>query len=69
MSTINVRLHEIGEQPRLFPTLHAAKVFVHNNKTTGYIHLWEKEDDTPQVIKVRKGKREGMKPGTWVPCI
>jgi hypothetical protein len=69
MTQIKVHLHAVGEQPRLFPTLHLAKIFVHENKVTGYIHLAENESSVPQIIRVRKGKREGAKKGTWVPCV
>lgn len=47
-----------------FDTLHRCLITAWSRRVTGEIKLSE----TNEVIKLRKGKRPGVKPGSWVPC-
>lgn len=62
-----------GREAQSFPTLHLAKKHVWENKLTGWINISypQGRDNfmTHESIEVRKGKRRGMKEGTWVPCL
>ena len=57
-------LHEVGEKPRVFTSLHAALLYAKEAKTTGYIVVGGPERS---VINLRKGKRKAVD-GRWIPC-
>lgn len=63
MTPADAILHEVGETPRRFARMAEAMRTAWEEKTTGYI-----VDPEHTVINLRKGKRAGMKPGTWIPC-
>lgn len=57
-------LHNLDKATKeRFPFLAGALIAAWRDKATGYIVTPENE-----VIKIRKGKRPGIKKGQWVPC-
>jgi hypothetical protein len=48
---------------RPFDTLHKALTVAWEQKVTGTVEL-----DNGETIELKKGKRPGVKPKTWVPC-
>lgn len=67
---ISIKFHfRDTKRSKSFPTLQSAKVFVHETQASGQIHIFVANEANPQIINIRNGKREGSKPGTWVPCI
>jgi hypothetical protein len=55
-----IRVHVVGEKPKVFPTLNAALKHCRETQLTGYV-----VDPDGNTINIRKGKRIAVG-GAWV---